>query len=148
MKIIQKDITTVDCGVILHGCNAQITMKSGVALQLRNKYPLIYDKYKELCLSYENDFERLGKYTKVWVDKKLFVINIISQLHYGYDGQRYSDYAAINQAFKDIKHDFELSPDTQFYLPYRIFCDRGGADWNIVSKMIDSYFPDAIICKL
>lgn len=148
MKIIDKNILDVNSGVILHGCNAQFAMKSGVALQLRDKYPNIYDEYRQMCSKFKHDFERLGQYCKVWVDKDLFVINIISQLYYGYDGQRYSDYSAINSAFKGIAHDFALSPKTQFYLPYRIFCDRGGADWNIVSKMIDYYLPSAIICKL
>lgn len=147
MKIINKDITTVENGIILHGCNAQIAMKSGVALALRNKYPIIYDKYKELCLSFSNDFQRLGQCSVVEINKNLTIINIISQLFYGYGGERYSDYSAINQAFSNIRDSFP-SPDTIFYLPYKIFSDRGGADWNIVSKMIDFYFPDAIVCSL
>lgn len=147
MQIIEKDILTVENGIILHGCNAQIAMKSGVALALRNKYPIIYDKYVELCKSFDFDFLRLGEYVKVKVAPELYICNIISQLNYGYDGKRYSDYSAINTAFRYIAVDI-IPLGKQVYLPYNIFCDRGGADWNIVSKMIDYYFPNAIICKL
>lgn len=148
MKIIQKDILTVESGCILHGCNAQRTMGSGVALALKNKYPIIFEKYCELCDSLPLDFLRLGRFNFAKVNENLSVVNIISQLHYGYDGKRYSDYAAINEAFSGIRADINFMKNNQVYLPYKIFSDRGGADWNIVSKMIDFYFPNAIICKL
>lgn len=148
MKIINKDILTVESGYILHGCNAQRAMGSGVALALKSKYPIVFDSYCALCDEYPFDFLRLGKYNFARINKDLAVINIISQLHYGYDGKRYSDYSAINQCFTGIAADIHYMPNNQVYLPYKIFSDRGGADWQIVSKMIDFYFPNAIVCKL
>lgn len=148
MKIISKDILTVESGYILHGCNAQRVMGSGVALALKNRYPIVFDKYCELCDEHPVDFIRLGKFNFAKVSDKLIVVNIISQLYYGYDGKRYSDYAAINQTFSEIRSDLNFIKNNQVYLPYKIFSDRGGADWNIVSKMIDFYFPNAIVCKL
>src|SRR6185295_4231933 len=147
MKIIEKDILTVERGIILHGCNAQIVMGSGVALALKQKYPVIYEDYKQECLEHKNDFERLGLCCVSSINDGLTIISIISQLYYGGDGQRYSDYCAINEAFSNIRSSFPSSKK-EFYLPYLVFSDRGGADWNIVFRMIDYYFPNAIICKL
>ena len=148
MKIINQNILDIKEGYILHGCNAQRVMGSGVALALRNKYPIIFDKYCQLCDESPVDFARLGRFNFVKVANNLTVVNIISQLYYGSDGKRYSDYAAINQAFSDIRRDIHFMKNNQVYLPYKIFSDRGGADWNIVSKMIDYYLPDAIVCKI
>lgn len=46
IKTILKDITTVTRGIIIHGCNAQGVMGSGVALALKNKWPEIFGPYQ------------------------------------------------------------------------------------------------------
>ena len=47
MDFIQKDITTERHGLIIHGVNCQGVMGSGVALAIRNKWPVVYDEYKK-----------------------------------------------------------------------------------------------------
>src|SRR5271167_114181 len=49
IKYLNKDITTVDEGIIAHGCNCQGVMGSGVARFLRDKYPQIFPYYQDLC---------------------------------------------------------------------------------------------------
>lgn len=74
------------------------------------------------------------------------------QLNYGYDKQRYTDYHAFKWALSAFnfkpQYDLLLDNEIDIHFPMNIGCDRGGADWNIISNMIQYYFPNAVICKL
>ena len=50
-----SNITEVTQGVIVHGCNAQGVMGSGVAKQLRAKYPEIYVDYLDGLEEYSTE---------------------------------------------------------------------------------------------
>ena len=150
MKIIEKDILTVEKGIICQQVNCRGVMGSGLAKAIREKWPIVYDNYM-----YEMEFEKHYSFTKLgtifWarINEDLLVCNIFGQLNYGNDGKRYTDYSALNTAFCEIKFKFtDYATCPQIYFPFNFGCDRGGADWNIVNKMIDYYFPNAIICKL
>lgn len=147
MKIIEKDILTVESGIICQQVNCQQVMGSGVAKVIRDKWPIVFKEYLREFKD-KLDFEMLGRYQYINVGQKLYICNIFGQLHYGTDKQRYTDYSALNTAFKNIKQEKDQLGNLDIYFPYRFGSDRGGADWSIVSKMIDFYFPNAIICKL
>ena len=55
INYLTKDITTVDRGIIAHGCNCQGVMGSGVARFLRDKYPQIFPEYAKMCVKAIND---------------------------------------------------------------------------------------------
>lgn len=46
---LNVDITEVTKGVVAHGCNCQGVMGGGVALAIRNKWPLAYAEYAKFC---------------------------------------------------------------------------------------------------
>ncbi len=153
MKIIEKDILTVESGIICQQVNCQGKMNSGLAKSIREKWPIVYDDY---MVSYgtrkDAKFDLLGHIKISKVGYNLWVANIFGQLNFGYDGMRYTDYAALNKGFKRLEDKIDMAElegkETQVYFPFNFGCDRGGADWEIVSEMIDYYFPDAIICKI
>ncbi len=144
MKIITKDILTVESGMIFSQVNCQKVMGAGLAKQIRDKWPIVFDEYIQFSNSWNTDFERLGQCNVVKVKEGLFVVNCFGQLHYGKDKHRYTDYAALNQIFRKLGRDKK----DYIYFPYLFACGLAGGDWEIVSKMIDYYFPNAIICKL
>jgi O-acetyl-ADP-ribose deacetylase (regulator of RNase III) len=123
---IQKDITTVEQGIILHGCNDQGVMGSGVALFLRQKYPEIFPSYSSLCSDTDPDVPLLGTIDVVNVARNLYVVNGITQHLYGKDG-RFALPSAIDVVFK---HTFILSNylKQDIYMPL-IGCGRGGLNW-------------------
>jgi O-acetyl-ADP-ribose deacetylase (regulator of RNase III) len=131
IKYLQKDLTTIECGVIIHGCNAQGVMGSGVALALRTKWPQIFKSYRTLCEAYNFNHQLLGCVDFVTVNsyagKEVVVGNIITQQTYGKDGRRYADPKAIDmgleQACMYAKHLF-----LPLYMP-RIGCSLGGLNW-------------------
>jgi len=97
IRTVKGDITTAS-GIIVHGCNAQGVMGSGVALAIRRKYPGAYEVYRN---AYETHGLRLGTYT-FWCDGDVTVINAVTQEFYGKDGKQYVDYGAVEEAFKSV----------------------------------------------
>lgn len=155
MKIINKDITTIDRGVILHQVNCQGAMNSGVAKAIREKWPTVYERYTNYFEDCKfagswcwDSSEMLGKLQFVQVAEELFIGNVFAQNRYGYDKKRYTSYGAWEKAIPEIVKFFNgqeyIYP---IYAPYMIGCDRGGGNWNVVSTIIEEYVPDIIYCK-
>ncbi len=86
-------------GYIVHGCNAQGVMGSGVAAIIRAKYPVAYQTY----MNQADTGYILGEVIPAIVEPNLVVVNAITQEFYGTD-RVHADYAAIEQAFKGTKH--------------------------------------------
>ena len=121
-----SDITKVDRGIIVHGCNAQGVMGSGVAKQLRAKYPQIFEDYVahlELCKI--EDVPVLGFVSYTQVSKELYIANAITQEFYGRDGKQYVDYSALLYA---LSRTARYATDAQLpvHLPYIIGAGLGG----------------------
>ena len=143
MNIIDKDILTVDDGLIVHQVNMKGVMGSGLAKQIASKFPLVYGAYKEML---DKHPVQLGDIQIIPVTDTLFVINLFAQERYGNDGELYTDYNALRNAFSSIKQ-YSDEEKKKVYIPYKIGCGLGGGDWDIVSNIIDEHLPDAIICK-
>jgi len=47
MKIINRDLLTIESGIIAHQVNCQGKMGAGLALKIRKKYPQVYEYYKQ-----------------------------------------------------------------------------------------------------
>ena len=123
-------------GIIVHGCNAQGVMGSGVAKAIREKWPVTFKKYRE---HYERYGSRLGAVIPVWVDVDTLVINGITQEFYGRDGKRYVDYDAVRSVFK-----FTRGWAQEWNMPVNfplIGCGLGGGDWQIIENIIEEELP-------
>lgn len=125
----EMDITTVPEGIILHGCNAQGVMGSGVARALRDKWPRIFRPYATGCAQVFDKSQLLGEVFPVRVqdDPLIMVINGITQVDFGADGKRYADIGAISTVVElaiMAAHHAKLP----LYIP-QIGALRGGLDW-------------------
>lgn len=131
---------------IIHGCNCQNTMGSGIARQIREKYPAAY----EADTAFAQDrapARRLGRFSKADVGD--FVIyNAYTQLNYGREpSARYVSYEAIARSLSGIAAD--LSPfwsygDRQsIRIGYPLIgAGLGGGNWSIISAIIDDQLRD------
>ena len=71
------------------------------------------------------------------------VVNMFAQDRYGYDGFKYTNYEAFYQCLREIKNFAKEHPFVKsIAFPYRIGCDRGGANWKIIFTMIYEMFKD------
>ncbi len=152
IKHIKCDIFESGADIICHQVNCQGVMGSGIAKQVREKFPEVYKEYKEFCDSEKAQGKTpLGRWQAVRIDPlymNKYIINIFAQENYGYDGQCYTDYEALRGCLNEIKR---TAPNTTIAIPYLMGCHRGGGDWNIVYKMIEEVFTDydgeILICE-
>lgn len=138
IKHVTGDIFKSGVDVILHQVNCQGAMNSGVARQVREKYPEVYDEYKRLCNTvYKNPCILLGVAQAIKTNDGTTIVNLFAQEAYGYDGKQYTSYEALRRAFNKVRDCYK---DKSIAIPYRIGCCRGGGDWNVVYAMILSIF--------
>lgn len=135
-----------DCDYICQQVNCMGKMNSGIARQIREKWPVVYQNYMAKCnFSHPSGYIRpellLGdiQIVGLWNDYNetkfhQSVINMYSQLNYGYDGRRYTSYDAFWTCLGEIKNFVPKGSSIGF--PKKIGCDRGGANWPVILKMI------------
>ena len=148
IKIIDGDLLESGADIICHQVNCQGKMNSGIAKQIREKYPEVYLQYKQLCTRKSN---LLGHYQTVHTNDGTYIVNFFSQNNYGYDGKQYTDLDALRKCLLGIKAQFAFlkqgkgEPGTERFrlaMPYKIGCCRGGANWDEVYDIIDEVFKD------
>lgn len=150
MKIIEKDILTIETGYICHQTNCLGVMGRGLAAQVRTKYPHVFKAYDKLCqdkLSQGAENSLLGTIQVVPVNETppVRVVNCFSQLKFGGDTQ-HTDYEAIKSCFTKIKMmNIKKLP---VYIPYKYGSELGNGLWSVVRDVISETYPDAIICIL
>ena len=139
MKITEHigDITDVTRGLIIHGCNAQGVMASGVAKAIRDKFPTAYQTYIKRYASGLISPLNLGTYHVVPITDELAVVNAITQENYGRDGQRFASYDALHKAFSNLLHKNNWPDNVPRDLHFPLIgCGLGGCDWRIVEQII------------
>lgn len=135
------DLLESGCDYICHQVNCQGVMASGIAKSIREKWPVVFEKYK-MFLDYpffgagpgNLGTEHLGRIQYVDVNDKQTVVNMFCQRSYGYNGERYTSYDAFANALCEIRKG--IPKGSRIGFPYGIGCVRGGASWNIIHDMI------------
>ena len=132
---------------IAHQVNCMGVMGAGLALQIRDRWPEVYRKYRKYCNPEAGDNQlRLGSVQILKVGDNLFVANLAGQYNYGC-GQQHTDYDALRTCLTKLSS-WAASASLPVYLPYKMGCNLGGGDWETVSQIISECCPAAIICKL
>lgn len=133
-------------GVILHGVNCQGVMGSGVALSIKERWPEVFNAYREF---YENKPiigpQTLGTIQPIWVDHPhKLVVNCFTQWNYGKKGIKYASYDAIDQCMVAVVRfvSARSEPSARNINFPLIGCDRGGLHWPVVREIIDHRIPD------
>lgn len=140
VRHIKGDIFQSNADIIIHQVNCQGVMGSGVAKQVRERYPVVYEAYRALCSNCEPKKRLLGIAQSVVVNDKTTVVNVFSQENFGYDGRCYTDYDALRKGLEAVRDSTDR--DTSIAIPYLMGCHRGGGDWSVVSKMIEKIFNE------
>ncbi len=133
MKTISGNLLDIHEGVILHGVNAQGVMGSGIAKDLRAKYPGIYNSYRDWW-AYTPDI--LGGIDPCKVSENLIVINGCTQKFYGRDPKaQYVSYTALASVFDSTCQWMMRQKLNKLYFP-RIGAGLGKGDWNVIKAII------------
>lgn len=115
-------------------------MNSGVAKGIRSKYPTAYDDYMRFT-ERKRTHELLGTSIISNVGDGSYIAHLFGQLNYGYDGKRYTSYDALYDSLVYLK-EVSKEANKSVAIPFKLGSDRGGADWDIVYKMIEKIFSD------
>jgi hypothetical protein len=164
---INKDILTVDKGVIVHSVNC-IGAVGGLAGAIARKWPENAEKYKKYVRHRKFSIMLMGSVFEVNVAHNLIVANLFGQYNVGTSKQQ-TEYAALIAGFKSIANTYFVGNDTEtiddgvfgmnehsialkdIYIPYKIGCGLGGADWETVQDILHQIFENShknvYICK-
>jgi O-acetyl-ADP-ribose deacetylase (regulator of RNase III) len=138
-RYIQGDITQTELKIIAHGVNCQNTMGSGVAKALFTKWPEVKARYhRYFCRTGEpEDF--LGDISTAKIDD-MIVLNMHTQLNFGYDGKKYVNYAAVSKCFATAA---DLYRGQTIAIP-KIGCGLAGGNWTFMEQLINDAVSDRI----
>lgn len=145
MQLVQKDITTVTEGVIVHQVNCLGVMGAGVAKQIAKKFPGVEKAYKDkisndathildkirllgtchIIDTYNNE----ERFSLIHEDSGLYVANLFGQLEVGKGRQ--TDYCAVDIGLSMIE-DIVGASTLPVYFPMGMGCGLGGGDWSII----------------
>ena len=145
--IENSDLTKSKADIICHQVNCQGKMGSGVAKSIREKFPTVYNMYTDICFNKQQVLGNVQIVRLLDIERNTFsnqfIANMFAQNHYGYDGARYTDYEAFYNCLETIKRFAkEHYAVKSIAFPYRIGCDRGGANWKIIFTMIYEVFKN------
>lgn len=144
---VEGDITKSECDFICHQVNCKGKMGSGVAKAIREKWPEVYEAYKEKWIdSVWDKSSILGDIQVVALEDnpQQYVVNFFAQNDYGSDGKRYTSYDAFWICLNRLK---EIVPkDKRIAFPFKIGCGLGGADWAVIRTMIERVLDDYTLC--
>ena len=171
---INKDILTVEKGIIVHSVNC-LGAVGGLVGAIARKWPKNVEEYRKHVDAHKHSVTLLGSVLEVNVAPNLIIANLFGQYNIGTSKQQ-TEYAALISGFKRIADTVFYGDDyynfysdyddfvdsvppqrkrnilTDIYIPYKIGCGLGGADWNLVSEIIEKVFEnshkDVFICKI
>lgn len=131
--------TKPEVAAVAHVCNCQGVMGSGIAKEVRARYPEAYQAYKK----FETDsFDglQLGTMSFGRIRPDKIIYNLHAQMFYGTDGRRYLDYEGLCCSLEKACNDLCFRGLNSLAVPYNMGWDRAGGNWTVVSAMLQAVF--------
>lgn len=154
IEFVRGDLlATPELSAIAHGCNCAGAMGKGIAKEIRDRWPRMYDEYRRRCQ--EQRFH-LGD-VFVWEDAGKTIFNLGTQQSWKTE----AELPAIEQSLKAMLNLAEQRGLTSIGLP-RIGAGLGGLDWPQVKELLqrigsgtsirlivfEQYEPGKAVCQL
>lgn len=154
---VAGDIFTGGAGVLIHQANCYHSMASGIAREIRERFP---EAYAADLRTPKASLEKLGTYSAAEVDRLpeagnggaadgdstrrfRYVVNLYSQ--YGFaDGNRKTSYDAMYEGLLKVRDDPRFA-GLEFAVPFKIGCGLGGGNWKVVSAVLEAVFGDPFL---
>ena len=132
--------------VIVHGCNCQNTMGSGIAKEIKERYPTAW--IADCCMHQEdlmNPIELLGNFSwttdtgNVFRDRHKFkIVNAYTQLHYLPRGMDHFEYDSFRLILRKLR---TVWPRYRFGFPY-IGMGLAGGNSTLIMNMLMEFARD------
>lgn len=142
INFVKGNLLDSPCDYICHQVNCRGVMGAGIAKQIRERWPEVFEAYQDrydyvLKLNMEPD-NLMGSIDDIAIENDVdnrHVINMYSQSSYGVDYGRYTSYDAFEIALREIKR--VVPPGKTIGFPKGIGCGLGGGNWGIILKLIE-----------
>ena len=137
VNYVKGNLLDSDCDYICHQVNCQGVMGSGIARQIRERWPEVYYSYHKMYSTYLwRASPLIGNIDIAPIDNSTqCVINMFAQDNCGYDGARYTSYDAFSECLRKIRD--KLPTGTTIGFPKNIGCGLGGGNWRVISALIE-----------
>lgn len=148
MIVIKGNLLHSPIQIWAHQVNCKGVMNAGVARQIRQTYPEVYDTYVEYTKDYIacNNEPPLGEcFTYLSDDESHYILNIYGQNQYG-TSTRQTDYEALKKGLlsgiRQLRYDYcagDYPSELQLTIaiPYKIGCGLAGGDWEVVKGILE-----------
>ena len=133
--VVEGDILNATEQFILHQVNTLGVMSGGLALQIRNKYPEVYDAYVEYVMNSNDIQSLLGNVQTVITHDGKVIANLFAQT-------LTTDYIALESSLRKTLSIVKFLGNKTVAIPYFLGCGIGGGNWNIVYKIIEEVFGE------
>ena len=144
-NITEGNILSIERGLIVHQCNCRGVMGAGLAKQIKEKWPIVYNSYKKFIKEENGNVSNLlGEVQFIGVTKEIWVANLFGQDNFGRKKDVvYTSYSAHSKAWKMI----QLARNTSnvlenVYAPFYIGSGLANGDWKRIHKIAEKYVPD------
>ena len=137
MRIVNGNLFNATEPVIMHQVNCQGVMGSGVAKTVRELYPDCYNGYVQFIKDHGGDLGAFGQ-CYVYETNDKYILNVFGQLGFGaglqtnYLALTYGILNGLIEIAPKVQTQYNKLHPLQVALPYRMSCDRGGGDWDLV----------------
>lgn len=131
--------------MVAHCCNTLNNFGSGIALQIKEEYPLAYEADCEAAKQKKNN---LGQFSVASLPNGKKIINVYGQAEIGMN-KRQVDYEAFYIAFEELHRLLLEAKDKGrvhvLGVPKYIASYRAGGSWRIIYAMLEEIFIDSPI---
>lgn len=142
MALIKVDGNLLDLAesgefdIIVHGCNCQNTMGSGIAKQIKDRFPEAYraDSEYDKFLGPSNRYLKLGTFSKASAGS-FTIINAYTQVNYIPRGVDHFEYASFAVILQKLAHFYG---HYRFGFPY-IGMGLAGGDSDRIMSMLEEF---------
>jgi O-acetyl-ADP-ribose deacetylase (regulator of RNase III) len=124
--------------VVVHGANCQNVFGSGIAKEIRERYPQAYEADTLATQQWQNPVAKLGNfstYATIVNDHPFIIVNAYTQVNFMPRGIDHFEYESFYLILKKLE---VLGPKVRFGLPY-VGMGLAGGDKDRIIPMIEDF---------
>lgn len=130
--------------MLIQSVNYRKVMGAGLAKQIRNKWPKVYNEYCEFIDQYSwQDIKNNGLFNVFKINENQAIVNIFGQKDFGRD-KCYTDYESLKKGLIHLSEiSFLFNDGLSVAIPFRLASGLSGGSWETVYKIIQDIFEDS-----
>lgn len=133
---VKGDLLTSDCVIRCQQVNCRGVMGAGIALQIKQKYPEVYEPYKALCEKFGSKL--LGEVQFIACHDGTIMANLFAQDDY--DSRKpQTNMKALEECLMRVAA-FAAKTNASVAFPKLMGAGLAGGDWSKIYLLIEAYF--------